>query len=145
MMTDATTQTLAQRVAQDCLTVHRLCTEAEGRALQGVWHPDSGQLRALLDAADVALVTAQLLLRQSPYHEGQSRLCQEVARGCAEALGPQEHGDDQLRATYAACVHLTQVCRDLLGQPREASETDRDEALEETFPASDPVAPPTEL
>ncbi|RMH65975.1 MAG: hypothetical protein D6685_05320 [Bacteroidetes bacterium] len=144
-MTDATSLTPTQRVAQDGLTVHRLCLEAEGRALSGAWTPEPGQLRALRDAADVALATAHLVLRGSPYHEGLCRLCQEVARACADALGSQEHGDAQIRATYAACVHLTQVCRILLGEAPDETENDHDEALVDTFPASDPVSPPTEL
>jgi hypothetical protein len=46
---------------------------------------------------------------------------------------------------YAACLRLHECCLQLTGLAEIPSSDERDEALRETFPGSDPTPPPTEL
>ena len=110
--------------AQHCLNARR---EERVRRCSG----------ALEDGADASLMLANLLLRRSPLAEHAIPFCAEAARHAASAISGLEHADGQLRATYAACQNLLRVCRDLGGPAVKNMHDERDEALLETFPASD--------
>ena len=92
---------------------------------------------ALEDCADASLLLSNLLLRQSPLIPAAIDVVEGAARQAAMMITGLDHANGQLRATYAACQNLLRVCRDLTGASRPAEEDARDEALIETFPASD--------
>ena len=136
--------TLAERIenvdeaAQACLDVYRHCTASAQHCLN-VRRED--RLRrcagSLGDAADASLLLGNLLLRRSAMVGQAMVLCTEATRQAASSIAGLEHADGQLRATYAACQNLLRVMKGLSGDAADAQEDDRDEALEETFPASD--------
>ncbi|HEX7071463.1 MAG TPA: hypothetical protein VF190_11685 [Rhodothermales bacterium] len=124
--------------AAACLDVYRLCTTSAQHCLN-VRRDDAVRrcAGALRDGAEVALLLAGLLARRSPFAEKTVPLCAEAVRQAATAISGLEHADGQLRATYAACQNLLRVCRELTAGGLASESDDRDEALLETFPASD--------
>ena len=102
--------------------------------------------RLLLDdCADIHLTLSGLLTRQSSFQQDLARLCANVAEACAKELDAYEHDDAQLRVAYAACHGSHRACMEFAVTGEDAAYSKRDEALKETFPASDPTPPPTEL
>lgn len=104
---------------------------------------DPHRLQLLYDAADASLMLANLLTRASRFHREAARFTRAVVKACAEQLG--DHEDPQLRTAYAACQGVVRICDELLDRESVAREDAQDEAVKETFPASDPVPPPTKL
>ena len=129
-------QDLAARAALDA---YRQCKAAAQHCLnarrEDRIRPCAG---ALEDCADASLVLANFLVRDSPLIPGALELASDAARQAASVISGLEHADGQLRATYAACQNLLRVCRDLAtGGSASPANDARDEALRETFPASD--------
>ena len=134
----------AQTLTHQCLATYRLCREAAAHAAI-----EDRTVRAELEnCADLHLTTANFLLRASPFNRELAALTAAVAKSVADTLEPLEQTDSILRAAYAACLRTYHACAAWMGAESSAVPTPpdaRDVALEETFPASDPPPPPTEL
>lgn len=134
------------RVIDDLMETYRICHQTAAYCI------DSGgnlatlaRLRAFDDCAEINLTLANFLLRASEHSTALARLCAEIATACAEEIQDVEHQDGQLRAAYAACQRSRHACLELLGDETVETEDDRDEAVRESFPASDPPPPPTQI
>lgn len=95
-------------------------------------------IRLLFDTADANLTAANSLARGSRFSTDLGSLCLRISDACADALSAIEHDDDQLRVAFAA---TTRVCRALAqfhGLKDYAKYDEVDEAVDESFPASDP-------
>ena len=143
---DHTVSTREQQAIDACLGAYTLCRKTAAYALQ-----DGGSLakpytlKLLNDCADVALATANLLTRASPFKQHLASLCATIARSCADVLAPEDDDDLNVRAAYAACCHAADACTALFAESEAEPSNGRHEALVESFPASDPAPPPTEL
>jgi len=140
-------ETKARLVMDDALDAYKACRETTAYCVQeGGDLADPHLIQHLEDAADVALMTTNLLSRASRSHRQAVAFCADVAEACAETLEQRASlDDDQLRVAYAACLRLHECCLQLTGLAEIPSSDERDEALRETFPGSDPTPPPTEL
>jgi hypothetical protein len=140
-------ETQARQLMDDALSAYKACKETAAYCVQeGGELADPDLLQPVHDCADVALMVTNLVTRASRFHRQAAALCADVAEACAEALNQRAALDDeQLRVTHAACVRLHQCCLELTGLADSPSSDQRDEALRETFPGSDPTPPPTEL
>lgn len=134
------------RVIDDLMDTYRICHQTAAYCI------DSGgdlatleRLRALDDCAEANLTLANFLLRASDHAYDVARLCQTVSAACAQEIEAIEHSDGQLRAAYAACHQSRHACLEFLGEEVEAIADDRDETVRESFPASDPPPPPTQI
>lgn len=138
--------TASEQAIKDCLTTYRICRATATHGTHGGSAWASGSVLNLLnDCAEMNLAVVELLSRGSQFSQKISHLCAEVSEICAEALGAHEHSDAQLRVAYAACRRSHLVCAYLSGALPEEEFNPRDIALQGTFPASDPLPPPTEL
>lgn len=142
-----TTQIAADQVVDDCMETYRLCRQAAAYCIdRGGDLATLERLKALDDSAEVNLAFSNFILRASKHVRPMAALCMEVSRACAESLEGVEQGEGPLRAAYAASRRSQRVCGELLGDEAvEASYEPQDEVSRESFPASDPPAPPTEL
>lgn len=134
------------RVIDDLMETYRICHQTAAYCI------DSGgdlatltRLKAFDDCAEVNLTLANFLLRASEHSMKLAALCRDISAACARAIEDVEHGDGQLRAAYAACQRSHHACKELVGDDVPAHEDARDEAGRESFPASDPPPPPTQL
>jgi hypothetical protein len=133
----------AKDVIDACLQAYQYCARTiPYLARKGGQWADAERLTLLQDCADVSLLLANFLMRDSRFHAGIAALAQEVASACAESLEGLEHEDNQIRAVYAACLRLCQVTS---GEEQPVAYTARDETISESFPGSDPPPTPTQI
>ncbi|MEX0747511.1 MAG: hypothetical protein WD275_05870 [Rhodothermales bacterium] len=127
------------RVIDDLMETYRICHQTTAYCI------DSGgdlatlmRLRAFDDCAEINLTLANFLLRGSEHAPEMAALCLSISTACADSIRDIEHSDGQLRAAYAACQRSRHASLELLGREHRAEEDARDEAVRESFPASDP-------
>ncbi len=139
--------THAQRVIDSCMDVYKVCRQTAAYcSSQGGDYADPHRLQVLYDCAESHLLAGDFLARASRFNRPAAQLAADLATACAEAFQDLEHDDKQLRKLYAVCMQSTQVIGVLLGEIEKLPQNDqRDEALKESFPASDPPPPPTEV
>ena len=144
--TPTTSTTSSEDLLKDCLTTYRICRETanHGRQMGGEW-TETGLVGLLNDCADINLVVVELLSRGSRFSRDLCVVGARISEACAEALEPFEHDDAQLRVAYATCRRSHLVCSFLSGALPQEHFDPRDVALDGTFPASDPLPPPTEI
>jgi hypothetical protein len=130
----------ASPVVDACLDAYKQCTRAVAEGLEGV-RLAPAQIRGLLDCADASLALAGLLARRSPHSRALAAVCADVAEHCAEGLAGQEHESPVLRVAFATCHRAASACRELLGVEQAEQSDEHDEAVSESFPASDPASP----
>ena len=134
------------RIIDDLMETYRVCHQAAASCIDaGGELATLERLRAFDDCAEANLTLANFLLRASDHAADMARLCEKVSAACAREIADIEHSDGQLRAAYAACQHSRHACLQFLGEETPATEDQRDEAVRESFPASDPPPPPTQL
>lgn len=124
-----------------CLTTHKFCLQAARHGLDAggdLAHPDV--INILLDCAESNAMVASFLSRGSARTRHVVDLNARIASACADVLLAFEHGGGPMRSAYAMCLEVA----DLSGHFGEASdggaEVGRDQALADSFPASDPPA-----
>lgn len=141
------TETRAQQAIDDCLAAYKACLQTAAYcANQGGTLADPHRLQVLHDCADVNLATANFLTRGSRFLPRITEVCAEISEACADNLSADEHDHPQLRVTYAACQRASRSCTEFFDNEVQSDEdAQREEALLESFPASDPPPPPTEL
>ena len=134
------------RIIDDLMETYRVCHQTAAYCI------DAGgdlatleRLRAFDDCAEANLTLANFLLRASEHADDMARICLKVSGACARAIQDVEHSDGQLRAAYATCHHSRHACLEFLGEEEPEREDARDETVRESFPASDPPPPPTQL
>lgn len=132
------------RVIDDLMETYRICHQTAAYSIDtGGELATLARLRAFDDCAEINLTLANFLLRASKHVAAVAELCVVVSEACAEAIEDVEHEDGQLRAAYAACRRSRRACLQVLGEAEPTEDDDQDEAVRESFPASDPPPPPT--
>lgn len=139
-------KTKALQVIDDCMEAYKVCRQTAAYGVsEGGDLADPHRIQILYDCAEINLAMANFLSRASPFHNALGGLCAEITRACAKSISKEEHDDEQLRITYAVCERARRACEELIGAKEEAHLDERDIELRGTFPASDPVSPPSEL
>jgi hypothetical protein len=103
------------------------------------------RLRTLYDVAETHLLLGDLLTRASPLSRDAAALAVRAADASLEAYS-QSDAPDVLRTLYSVTAQAKHQALIFTGD-LEADEADSQlaEALRETFPASDPIPPPTQV
>jgi hypothetical protein len=101
------------------------------------------RLRSLYDTAETHLLLADALGRASTLSQDIARLAARAAQASLDAYSSADA--DVLRTLYAVTAEAKREAQIFTGDQEEAEVEDpaREEALKETFPASDTVPPPT--
>lgn len=129
-----------------CLDAYRMCVATARRCPAYTTDLDATVcVQTLDDCADANLLLANMLARHSPHAPQASAFCAEITRRTADTFSRFEHEDPHLRMLFAACQRVVRVCNELLAERQSAEPDARDEALEETFPASDATPVTTRL
>jgi hypothetical protein len=92
------------------MNCHAVCQEMVTHCLQqGGEHAEAGHLRLLLDCAEICQVSANFMLRGSPFHVRTCAACAEICQACAEDC-EQMGGDERMRACAEACRRCAESC-----------------------------------
>ena len=138
-------QTHSERLIEAALSVYKYarmaaayCSDQRGELA------DPHRLRTLYDVAETHLLLADMLSRASSLSREAATLAAQAADAGLEAYGASEEAD-VLRTLYAVTAEAKRQAQVFTGDREAIEEGDpqREEALRETFPASDPVPPPT--
>jgi hypothetical protein len=105
-----------QECIRNCLETHRISTITAQHCLgMGGKHAAPDHIRVLLDNAQIAITSADFMLRGSPFHARTCALCAEINEQCAaecERLGPDQMMQqciDQCRRCAASCRRMAQM------------------------------------
>lgn len=145
-MADNPSSSGVHQIVDACLSAQKLCTQAVADCLdRGGELAASKIVNALLDAATMNATAAEMVTRISVHAREIAYLNADVSEYCARTLDPFEQSDGILRSTYAACLRASDACRSFGVVVPEEKENERDKTVADSFPASDPPPPPTEI
>jgi hypothetical protein len=145
-MSDHTPGTALKSTVDICLSTHKLCLQAAAFCIdRGGDLYDPELLHALLDCAEINQTAANFLCRVSRHSTSIVHLAGDVSRSTADHLARVEQSDGLLRSVYAACLRSSDICGDFGRAWIKPDEDARDQILQDSFPASDPPPPPTEI
>jgi hypothetical protein len=110
-----------------CLQCHVVSTMTAQYCLtQGGDLAAVNQIGLLLDCAQIAQVSADFMIRGSPFHTSTCRACAEVCRACAEAC--RQHPDDEY---LTQCAEVCETCAESCEQMADAdNEEEEEESVE---------------
>ncbi len=137
--------THSERLIEAALSVYKYarmaaayCSDQRGELA------DPHRLRTLYDVAETHLLLADMLSRASNLSREAATLAAQAADAGLEAYGTTEEAD-VLRTLYAVTAEAKRQAQIFTGAKEEphADDPQLAEALRETFPASDPIPPPT--
>ena len=94
---------------QLCRDCNAMCIRTMAHCLKlGGRHAASDHIRLLVDCAQMCAITADYMLRESPFHDRVCRLCSDLCKLCAKDC-EQVAGDDQM---VKQCIEMCRKCAD---------------------------------
>lgn len=115
-----------QECIEECLNCHAVCTmTAQHCLVKGGEHADVSLVGMLLDCAESCQVSANFMLRGSPYHTIMCAACAELCRACEEACRAIP-GDEQMEHCAEVCAACAETCA-RMAEMDEEGEEDEDE------------------
>ena len=101
-----------QECIDNCTACHAICVTTINHCLQlGGRHAEASHIRLLQDCAQICALSADFMLRASPFHQRTCGVCAEICERCAEECERLAEGDEQMRACAAACRRCAESCR----------------------------------
>lgn len=102
-----------QRCIQNCSSCHQICERTLSYCIeQGGPHVRPEHIKLLRDCIDICGVSADFMLRSSPFHMRTCGLCAEICEACAEDC--EKMGQDaMMQACAAACRRCVESCRSM--------------------------------
>lgn len=103
----------------NCTDCHRVCLETLSHCLEmGGRHADPAHIRLLMDCAAICRTSADLMIRESPFHPLTCGACAEICARCAEDCARMED-DPAMTLCAEACRHCAESCRAMAGAGQE--------------------------
>ena len=99
--------------ADRCTRCHVVCIEtiAHGLALSGL-NRDLPHIRAMLDCAAICETCANLISRQSPFHQAACTVCAEACLVCADECERMGTGDARMQRCAEICRACAAACQE---------------------------------
>lgn len=99
-----------QECIEECLNCYAACTMTAQHCLAtGGEHVDVNLVGVLLDCAEICHVSANFMLRGSPYHAITCAACAELCRECADGCRTIPD-DEQLAHCADMCMTCAESC-----------------------------------
>ena len=111
-----------QACIEECLNCHATCIMAAQYCLaEGGELADIDLVSVLMDCAEICQVSANFLLRGSPYHVITCAACAELCRACEEACRGVT-GNEQLAHCADECASCAEHCERMSEEEEEGEE-----------------------
>ncbi len=108
---------------EECLNCHVVCTMTVQHCLaSGGDLAEVNLTGILLDCAELCQVSANFMLRGSPYHPLTCGACAELCRSCEEACRAASHDDEQLDHCAEVCATCAELCESMVEMGSEGDE-----------------------
>jgi hypothetical protein len=102
-----------QECIEECLNCHAVCTMTAQHALvKGGDYADVNVVGVLLDCAELCQVSANFMLRGSPFHAVTCAACAELCRACEEVCRTVP-GDEQMEHCADVCAACAESCEQM--------------------------------
>jgi hypothetical protein len=102
-----------QECIEECLNCHAVCTMTAQHALvKGGEYADVNVVGVLLDCAELCQVSANFMLRGSPFHAVTCAACAELCRACEEVCRTVP-GDEQMEHCADVCAACADSCEQM--------------------------------
>ena len=113
-----------QECIEECLNCHAVCTmTAQHCLVTGGEHADVNVVGVLLDCAELCQVSANFMLRGSPFHAVTCAACAELCRACDEVCRSLAD-DEQLEHCASVCAACGDSCEIMAGGDQGADDDD---------------------
>ena len=100
-----------QQCIRNCLECHRVCTVTIAHVLHGGHSDDEApHLVALLDCAQMCLLHADFMARNSPHQSHVAKECAEICTACAVLCEAHPDPDGQMKACAQTCRECAESC-----------------------------------
>lgn len=97
-----------QACIQNCIQCHQVCENLVRYCLKkGGMHAEAQHIRLLQDCSQICSITADFMLRESPFHTRTCSVCAEICLACAEDC--DRMGDDERMKN---CAQICRQCAD---------------------------------
>jgi hypothetical protein len=97
-----------------CLECHAACIETATHCLMlGGAHPEAEHQRLLLDCAQACAVSADFMLRVSPYHSRYCGTCATLCKACGDDCERLAQGDSTMLRCVEICRRCEASCREM--------------------------------
>ena len=101
-----------QSCISKCHECHQVCLETLTHCLdKGGKHAEAAHIRLLIDCARICDLSADFVIRKSPFGEKACYLCGDICEKCAascESIGD----DEQMRRCAHVCRQCAESCRE---------------------------------
>jgi hypothetical protein len=102
-----------QLCIQNCLMCHQSCEQMIAHCLnKGGRHATPNHIRLLQDCADICEMSADFMLRGSPFHSRTCGVCAEICRACASDCDAIAD-DDMMKACAEMCRRCADSCESM--------------------------------
>jgi hypothetical protein len=96
-----------KKCIQLCRDCHAMCTQTIAHCLKlGGRHATPDHIRLMADCAQMCAISADYMVRESPFHDRICRLCSELCKECGKDC-QQVAGDDQM---IKECIEMCRKC-----------------------------------
>lgn len=111
-----------QECIEECLNCHAVCTmTAQHCLVKGGDHADVNVVGVLLDCAELCQVSANFMLRGSPFHAVTCAACAELCRACEEVCRAVS-GDEQMDHCADVCASCGDACEQMAAMGQDEDE-----------------------
>lgn len=111
-----------QECIEECLNCHAVCTmTAQHCLVKGGEYADVNVIGVLLDCAELCQVSANFMLRGSPFHAVTCAACAELCRTCEEVCR-SVGGDEQMDHCADVCAACGDSCEQMAAAAQDEEE-----------------------
>ena len=111
-----------QECIEECLNCHAVCTmTAQHCLVKGGEHADVNVVGVLLDCAELCQVSANFMLRGSPFHAVTCAASAELCRACEEVCRTVS-GDEQMDHCADVCASCGDACEQMAAMGQDEDE-----------------------
>lgn len=99
-----------QKSIQNCILCHQVCEHTLAYALEKGMKSEHSYLQTLVDCAEMCILAADFMLRNSHLHHITCNACSEICTACADACQALDSDDETLQSCANICLQCSKSC-----------------------------------